>query len=472
MLRCGNSMFRNVLLVLSDAAEARAVRRSLVNSRDGPFKVEWVRGCGDAVKRLGSEGGEQIAALVVDLFLSDSQGIETFDTLLKASPHVPILVLSHLRDEGVARLAVQRGAQDYLLEERLDGHSLSKALTSMLNRSAYYAQALFLEKERAQVTLNSIGDAVISTDIAGTVTYLNPVAEKMTGWSWQEASGRPLQEVLRIIDGDSREPALNPLAMAMLHNKSVGLSANCVLIRRDGHESAIEDTAAPIRDPRGRVTGAVIVFHDVSVARAMSLRMSYLAQHDFLTELPNRLLLNDRLTQAIAAAQRHRTSLAVLFLDVDHFKHVNDALGHGIGDQLLQSIAQRLLTCVRNSDTVSRHGGDEFVVLLSEVARAGDVASTANKILAAVSRPHRIGNQDLSVTVSVGIGVYPDDGTDAETLLENADVALFHAKARGRSTHQFFERHMNAGAQSRRGLTEPQAGTVEAEPMSHRSPSA
>jgi diguanylate cyclase (GGDEF)-like protein len=216
----------------------------------------------------------------------------------------------------------------------------------------------------------------------------------------------------------------------------------------------------------------VIVFHDVSVARAMSLRMSYLAQHDFLTELPNRLLLNDRLTQAIAAAQRHRTSLAVLFLDVDHFKHVNDSLGHGIGDQLLQSIAQRLLTCVRNSDTVSRHGGDEFVVLLSEVARAGDVASTANKILAAVSRPHRIGNQDLSVTVSVGIGVYPDDGADAEKLLENADVALFHAKARGRSTHQFFERHMNAGAQSRRGLTEPYAGTVEAEPMSHRSPSA
>jgi diguanylate cyclase (GGDEF)-like protein/PAS domain S-box-containing protein len=446
MLRCGNSMFRNVLLVLSDAAEARAVRRALVNSRDGPFKVEWVRGCGDAVKRLGSEGGEQIAALVVDLFLSDSQGIETFDTLLKASPHVPILVLSHLRDEGVARLAVQRGAQDYLLEERLDGHSLSKALTSMLNRSAYYAQALFLEKERAQVTLNSIGDAVISTDIAGSVTYLNPVAEKMTGWSWQEASGRPLQEVLRIIDGDSREPALNPLAMAILHNKSVGLSANCVLIRRDGYESAVEDTAAPIRDPRGRVTGAVIVFHDVSVARTMSLRMSYLAQHDFLTELPNRMLLNDRLGQAIASAKRHHTSLAVLFLDVDHFKHINDSLGHGIGDQLLQSIAQRLVACVRKSDTVSRHGGDEFVVLLSEVARAEDAALTTNKILAAVSSPHCIGHQDLSVTVSVGIGVYPDNGTDAETLLEKADIALSHAKALGRSNHQFFEPDMNARA--------------------------
>ena len=248
-------MSRNVLLVMADAAEAWAVRRSLSKTRDDPFEVEWVNGCNDAIKRLVNQGGEEIAAVVVDLSLPDSHGIETFDTLLRASPHVPILVLSHLRDEDVAKLAVQHGAQDYLLQERLDGYSLSKALNNMLERSAY-AEALFLERERAQVTLNSIGDAVISTDIAGNVTYLNAVAESMTGWSRQEASGRPLQEVLRIIDGDTRQPALNPLSMAVLHNKTVGLSANCVLIRRDGYESAIEDTAAPIHDRRGQVTGA------------------------------------------------------------------------------------------------------------------------------------------------------------------------------------------------------------------------
>jgi diguanylate cyclase (GGDEF)-like protein/PAS domain S-box-containing protein len=401
--------------------------------------------CADASNRLGSQAGEEIAAVVVDLFLPDSQGIETFDTLLRAAPHVPILVLSHLHDEDVAKLAVQRGAQDYLLQERLDGYSLPRALSNMLERSAY-AEALFLERERAQVTLNSIGDAVISTDVAGNVTYLNVVAESMTGWSRQEASGRPLQEVLRIIDGDSREPALNPLSMAVLHNKTVGLSANCVLIRRDGYESAIEDTAAPIHDRRGRVTGAVIVFHDVGVARAMSLRMSYLAQHDFLTELPNRMLLNDRLIQAIASAHRHGKSLAVLFLDVDHFKHINDSLGHAIGDQLLKSIAGRLVACVRSSDTVSRQGGDEFVVLLSEVTHPEDAASTADKILAAVSRSHRIGDRDLHVTVSVGIGVYPNDGADAETLLKNADLALIRAKIHGRSNHQFFKPDMSVRA--------------------------
>jgi diguanylate cyclase (GGDEF)-like protein/PAS domain S-box-containing protein len=436
-------MSRNILVVLADIAAAEAVRRSLSDSRDGPFNVEWVSECAAAIERLGDPRKGEVAAIVVGLFLADSQGIDTFDTLFRAQPDIPILVLSPLRDESVARLAVQRGAQDYLLEERIDGNAMPKAVANMLERSAH-VEALFLERERAEVTLASIGDAVVSTDVAGNITYLNPVAESMTGWSRQEASGRPLQEVLRLIDGDSREPALNPLAMAILHNKTVGLSANCVLIRRDGYESAIEDTAAPIRDRRGQVTGAVIVFHDVGVARAISLRMSYLAQHDFLTGLPNRMLLNDRLVQAMASAHRHRTALAVMFVDVDRFKKVNDTLGHAIGDQLLQSIAQRLVACVRNSDTVSRYGGDEFVVLLPEVAHCADAALSADKILTALSATHRIEQRELHVTVSVGIAVFPDDGTDAELLLKNADTALLNAKVRGRGIQQFFQPGMNS----------------------------
>jgi diguanylate cyclase (GGDEF)-like protein/PAS domain S-box-containing protein len=393
---------------------------------------------------LSGQGGRDFAAIILDLCLPDTQGIATFDQVFHASSHIPILIFSRVLDEDTARLALQRGAQDYLLAERLDDYALSKALSSMLER-ATYAEALSLEKECAQVTLNSIGDAVISTDLAGHITYLNPIAASMTGWSPQEARGRPLQEVLKIIDGDSRAPAMNPLAMAIDHNQAVGLSANCVLIRRDGHESAIEDTAAPIHDGRGHVMGAVIVFHDVSAARSMALRMSYLAQHDFLTELPNRMLLNDRLTQAIAFALRHGTSLAVLFVDVDHFKRINDSLGHPIGDALLKSIAQRLSACVRNSDTVSRQGGDEFLVLLAEVGSADNAALSAQKILEAVSAPHRIAQHDVHVTVSIGIGVYPDDGTDAETLVKNADTALFRAKAEGRNRLQLCKTHKKGG---------------------------
>ncbi len=258
-----------------------------------------------------------------------------------------------------------------------------------------------------QVTLDSIGDAVLSTDLAGNITYLNPVAERMTGWSESEAVGRPLQEVMRIIDADSRKPVPNPLGVAMRCDTNASVSENALLIGRDGRESAIEDTAAPIHDRNGKVTGAVIVFHDVGAARALSLRMSHLAQHDVLTGLPNRMLLADRLDRAIAAARRRGSSLAVLFLDLDHFKRINDRLGHAAGDQVLQSVARRLVASVRRSDTVSRHGGDEFVVLLSELACAEDAALSADNLLAAIAAPQGIDGRNLRVTASVGISVYP-----------------------------------------------------------------
>jgi diguanylate cyclase (GGDEF)-like protein/PAS domain S-box-containing protein len=316
---------------------------------------------------------------------------------------------------------------------------LSKVQLGTAGRRSQLSEVLRVESELARITLNSIGDGVICTDVTGNITYLNPVAESMTGWSREEACGRRLPEVLRIIDGDSRETVLDPLAMAIRRNEAVGLSANCVLIRRDGYESAIEDSSAPIHDGSGQLVGAVLVFRDVSGARAMSVRMSYLAQHDFLTGLPNRLLLNDRLLQAIAAAGRHGTCLAVLFVDVDYFKRVNDSLGHTTGDGLLKSIALRLVACVRTTDTVSRHGGDEFIVLLSEVTRTEDAGLSADKILAALSVPYPIEQEDLRITASIGISVFPHDGTDPETLVKNASRALLHAKKKGRGGHAFFK---------------------------------
>ncbi len=240
--------------------------------------------------------------------------------------------------------------------------------------------------------------------------------------------------------------------LAIQLDRIVGLTPNCLLIRRDGLETAIEDSASPIHDRGGQVIGAVIVFKDVSEARAMSLQAVYLAQHDFLTDLPNRMLLNDRLTQAIALARRHGHRLAVLFLDLDRFKHVNDSLGHVIGDALLQSVARRLVTCVRSSDTVSRQGGDEFVVLLSEIEHADDAAASAQKIIAALVAPHDVAHHQLHVTVTIGISIYPDDGPDAETLIKCADTAMYHAKESGRNNYQFFEPDMNARAVERQWI--------------------
>ncbi len=444
-------MPQTILLLQYDASKAAIVQELLATFNDGSFVIEWIRSCAGSLDRLNDRTKNVIAAVFIDLVLPDAKELEAFDRIFQASPHTPILVLSSPEREDIAEQAVQRGAQDYVLDDRLDSHLLSKALRNMLERAAN-AEALFIEKERAQVTLNSIGDAVISTDIAGNVTYLNQVAEVMTGWRGAEALGRPFSDVFRIIDRANPEHAVDPMAMAMRQNKTVGLTAGCSLIRRDGFESAIEDSAAPIHDRRGEVTGAVMVFHDVTEARAMTQRMSYLAHHDYLTELPNRLLLNDRLSQAIAAVRRHQQRLAVLFVDVDRFKHINDSLGHTIGDQLLLSIAGRLVANVRKTDTVSRQGGDEFVILLSKVAQAEDAALSANKILAALSNPYRVMEHDLQITVSMGIGIYPDDGTDAETLVKNADTAMLHAKDNGRNNFQFFKSDMNEHALERQSL--------------------
>jgi diguanylate cyclase (GGDEF)-like protein len=173
--------------------------------------------------------------------------------------------------------------------------------------------------------------------------------------------------------------------------------------------------------------------------------MAHLAQHDPLTGLPNRVLLDDRLSRAIESARRRRTKLAVLFADVDRFKFYNDTFGHVAGDEILQSIGRRLAGCVRSADTVSRQGGDEFVILLPDVESAEGAEFIAEKVLAAMSIPHRVGHEDVQVTVSMGISVYPDHGTDAEELLGRADVALLHAKFLGRSDFHFYAPHMSVG---------------------------
>ncbi len=322
---------------------------------------------------------------------------------------------------------------------QVDG--FSKIIRDITERKAL-EEALFAEKERAQVTLNSIADGVLSTDLSGNVTYLNLVAERMTGWSCTEAIGRPLADVFQVIDGSTREAAQHPIELTVHQSKTLGRSADCMLVRRDGFETPIEDSAAPIHNSAGQVTGAVIAFRDVSLARAMSLELSRLAQYDVLTNLPNRALFNDRLSQAIALAHRQGAHLALLFVDLDRFKEVNDSFGHAMGDTLLQSVAHRLLACVRSSDTVSRHGGDEFVMLLSHVEGAEDAALTAERVLAALVVPLRVAGRNLQVTASVGVSVYPDDAQEAETLINAADAAMYHAKEHGRSNYQFFKMDM------------------------------
>ena len=305
------------------------------------------------------------------------------------------------------------------------------------------------ERSRADIALNSISDAVICTDMHGNVDYLNIAGERLTGWSREDARGRPIAEVFHIINGVTRKPQRNPVDQVLQNDEPMGLEADTLLLRRDGSEAAIEDSASPIHYRNGRLTGVVIVFHDVTAIQAMTIKMAHLAQHDFLTNLPNRVLLNDRVAQAIRLAKRRNTPLALLFLDLDKFKHINDSLGHATGDRLLQLVTQRLTNCVRSSDTVSRQGGDEFVILLADIKQEKDAAVTTEKIQSAMALPHMVALRELHVTTSIGISIYPADGHDAETLIKAADTAMYFAKERGRDNYQFFRSDMNVRAAER-----------------------
>ena len=429
---------KTVLLIENQPEEARLVCEMLNDPNSGVFELAHVDSMGDAEKYLA---GQSVDIVLLDIGLADPTGLEAVKRVRAAAARVSIVILSSADDEQIAVQAIQEGAQDYLIKGQIEPRELMRALLNAAERKII-EEIQFAEKERAQATLDSIGDAVICTDAADNITFLNHVAETMTGWWLKDAAGRPMAEIILIVDAITRKPILDPMAKAASQNQKGNLPLNCVLISRDGNEVSIEDSVAPIHDREGKVTGAVIVFRDVSATRALEEELTHSSQHDFLTGLPNRKLLNDRISQAISLARRQRCHAAVLFLDLDGFKHINDSLGHLIGDKVLKSVANRMLDCVRSPDTVIRHGGDEFIVVLQELKRPEDAVFTVARLLKAVADVHTIDQHEIYVTTSIGVSVYPGDGLDAETLIRNADTAMYHAKKNGSQNYRFFRPEM------------------------------
>lgn len=430
-----------VLLIEGNAVDARLISKALTNSTLNAPAIECVTKVHNALERI-RQGG--VCALILDIELPNGQGVAAFEGLLSAAPHIPVLILSGMENESVARQAVERGAQDYILKSQLQASRLRTSVQRMIERNTAEEKA-FLQQQCVELTLSCTGDAVLIGDSAGRVTHLNPAAELLTGWSQEAAQGRIVCEVFAAIDGATGLPASDSQAWPTDGFEKAPPSANYTLIRRDGLEIAIISSLARIRDLRGSPAGVVAVFRSAGAgARVKTVELSHLAQHDFLTDLPNRLLLNDRINQAISFAARYNKQLSVMFVDLDHFKKINDTYGHAVGDKLLQSVAARIVACVRRSDTVSRQGGDEFVVLLSQVGHAEDTVFIARKILSSLAAPYSIDQKHLYINASIGVSTYPGDGQDAETLIHRADTAMYDAKKLGRNNCQFFRADMQA----------------------------
>ena len=298
--------------------------------------------------------------------------------------------------------------------------------------------ALAQERDRAAVTLNSIGDSVIATDAAGNITYMNPVAQTTTGWQLKDALGCAIETIMPLRNCEDGAPMQSPIRIALQQERKVGMALNTQLITRSGHPLLVEDSASPIHDTQGKIAGAVIVFHDCSEMRAMAIKMTHLAQHDQLTDLPNRLLLADRITQSMRSAATNRFSVALMVIDLDHFKFINDSYGLQVGDQIIRTVANRLTATFASNATVSRHGGDEFMVLLPDVQSPEHVRIAGQNARAAVYEAITINGVEFHIESSGGISIYPDDALTREDLFRHADSALYRAKSDGRNQLSFY----------------------------------
>lgn len=381
---------------------------------------------------------------VLAAHISDSGlAMEWFQQVKRVDVRVEVLLgkITHSRDEvGKLAYAMLNLMREIEFDRKERDHLL---------------QQLALEKELAEVTLSSIGDGVITTDHQGVVTFLNRTAESLTGWSLAEARGRKLEAIFNIVNELTRQRALSPLKRVIEEKIVVGLANHTVLIARNGMEYIIEDSAAPILSPTGALLGCVLVFHDNSERHRMEQHTNWLAGHDILTGLPNRALLADRMGQAIAMTKRNAKHLAVAFLDLDHFKPINDTFGHEMGDSILIEVARRVESSLRAEDTVARIGGDEFILLLNGVEGEDEVRQVLQRLLDMLAQSILVSQQSFQVTGSIGaVVVGGDQMADADLLLRQADQAMYLAKQTGRNCLHFFNSESDAAIQNRYQLFE------------------
>jgi diguanylate cyclase (GGDEF)-like protein/PAS domain S-box-containing protein len=296
-------------------------------------------------------------------------------------------------------------------------------------------EALRRSEARYRAILEEIEEGYYEVDLSGNFTFVNDAACRQFGYSRQELMGMNYRIYVPKEDVKNVYKAWNKVYRTGEPLKSFLFAS----IRKDGVQIFLENSISPLRNKEGKIIGFRSISRDITERKQFEQKLAEMATHDALTGLPNRILLSDRLMVGAALARRNGHRLAVLMLDLDRFKAVNDALGHSVGDELLKDVGQRLYSIMRKSDTISRIGGDEFVLVLPQISRMDDVTTFAQRILGAFEEPFVFGGHRLQVTTSIGIAVYPEDGTDMENLLKNADSAMYSAKEQGRGIYKYYQ---------------------------------
>jgi diguanylate cyclase (GGDEF)-like protein/PAS domain S-box-containing protein len=436
-------------------ARVLVVEDEKIVARDLMLALEDLGYVVPAIASTGELAIQKATELRPDLVLMDIRlageldGIEAAQIITKQLA-LPIVYLTAHADEATLARAKVTHPLGYLLkpfEER--------ELRAVIEIALYKHEMELRLTENAQwlsVVLHSIGDGLLTTDTEGRITLLNPVAEQLTGWSCQEALGRPSTEVFKLIQENSRKPIDDLIQKVLATGESLMLPEFTLLVRKDGIELPIEDSiapivcqkgVAPIQDRQGHITGAVVIFRDVTQQRLSAEKLHRHAFYDDLTNLSNRTWFRERLTDATARLKRQPTYLfAVLFLDLDRFKVINDSMGHLVGDQLLVAVADRLTKACRTVDTVSRLGGDEFAILLEGLKTQEEALQVAQRIQKSLSIPVYINGQEVFTNASIGIVFGATEHQQIEDLIQDADIAMYRAKAQGKGRYQVFDTTM------------------------------
>ena len=410
--------------------------------------------------------------ILLDIELPDINGLDVCRRLKndpKTSGITVIFITSH-NESKFEHVSLELGGIDYIQKPvdlkvcrlRVGNHLKLKIQEQQLKHSQ---QLLAIESERLRVTLNSIGDAVIATDKEEKVTFMNPIAERMTGWIMHEAVGMNIAEVMQLRDATTKHKSLNPVSIALKEQRIVAMALNCQLTSLDGRVHRVEDSASPIRDGEGNIIGAIIVFHDVSESIAMAVKMSHLANHDQLTDLPNRILLHDRVAHACQVSVKNGFLVALMLIDIDHFKYLNDTEGHHVGDLIIKLVGKRLESVVDFNTTLARVGGDEFVLLVPDIKSTSHIDAVASDILHSMHHPFRVDGREFNLTISVGISINPTDSDSAELMMSHADAAMYKAKEHGRDCFCYFSDELEQAFHQRQNIDKLLRAAIEADTL-------
>ncbi len=420
---------RKILVVEDEKILASNIRKSL--QKLGYSVSETTKSGEEAIKKIAETNPHLV---LIDICLAGEIDGVQLANIIQNQFHLPIV---YLTDSSEYKALHTSEPFSYIAKPFIESD-----LHFAIEMALYKHQSkkiLYEEKQRLTSIINSMGYAVIVTYANGCIQMMNPLAELITGWKQSEAFGKDLVEVVKLVDKDIGETIENLIVDVIESGEVLNLPENCILITKDGKEIAIGDNVAPIRDQNGNITGTVLIFQDITKRKQTEAQLIRNAFYDGLTALPNRVLFLDRLKQTIERSKRRSDYyFAVLFLDLDGFKEINDRFGHGIGDDFLVAIARRLESCLRSGDTVARFGGDEFTVLLEDIKDITDATNVAKRIQDSLRLPVNLNGYELSATASIGITWNFSSYEEPATLLRDADIAMYRAKRQGKATYSIF----------------------------------